>query len=141
MGLDMYLTAERHFWHGDKKPRVSGIPKGFELGSLRVEAAYWRKSNQIHAWFVKNVQRGVDDCREYDVAFSQLEELRDTCAAVLADRSLAPVLLPVQKGFFFGGDTYEDWYFSDLQETVDVIDKILKAFDRKKWRFIYYASW
>lgn len=142
MGLDMYLTAERYFWNeGDKKPRVAGIPKGFEVKSVRVEAAYWRKSNQIHAWFVKNVQNGKDDCKEYDVAFSQLIELREACVTVLGDRDTAPTVLPVQSGFFFGVTEYDEWYFSDIQETIVMIDKITKGFDYRIWGLTYRASW
>ena len=30
--------------------------------NVDVTCAYWRKANQIHAWFVDNVQQGNDDC-------------------------------------------------------------------------------
>jgi len=141
MGLDMYLTAQRHAWTYEKAPRITGIPKGFEMSSIRVNAAYWRKANAIHNWFVVNVQKGVDDCGEYDVAFEQLIELRDICSRVLADYSLAPTLLPSKSGFFFGSTEYASWYFEDLKDTVDQINKIVKAFDKKKWHLVYQASW
>lgn len=44
--------------------------------------AYWRKANAIHQWFVDHCQNGNDDCREYDVERSQLQELYDTCVLV-----------------------------------------------------------
>lgn len=141
MGLDMYLTAKKYFWWSDKKPRIGGIPKGFEAESVTVEAAYWRKSNQIHAWFVKNVQNGVDDGREYDVAHSQLRELRDVCVTVLGDRNIAPTLLPTQTGFFFGSTDYDNLYFNDVQETIVMIDKIMKGFDPMIWNLSYRVSW
>jgi hypothetical protein len=50
--------------------------------------AYWRKANQIHNWFVENVQDGNDDCKDYYVSRKQLEELRDTCKAVLLSAKL-----------------------------------------------------
>ena len=43
---------------------------------------YWRKANQIHAWFVENVQNGCDDCKAYEVSEEQLEELLDICKRV-----------------------------------------------------------
>lgn len=47
------------------------------------EAAYWRKSNQIHQWFVQNVQDGNDDCKDYYVSREQLKELVELCKTVL----------------------------------------------------------
>lgn len=47
------------------------------------EVAYWRKANQIHDWFVKNVQDGDDDCKDYHVSSEQLEELLDTINKVI----------------------------------------------------------
>jgi hypothetical protein len=145
MGLDMYLTAEKYFWRDRKEPRIGCIPKGFEAASVTVEAAYWRKSNQIHAWFVKNVQNGVDNCEKYDVSHSQLLELRDVCVTVLGDLSIdlsiAPILLPVEDGFFFGSNDYDEVYFGDLQSTVNQIDKIMIGFDSRIWNLTYHASW
>ena len=61
MGLDMYLSAKRYMWNKEREGvKVSGIdiPETLELKELRCGAAYWRKANQIHGWFVKNVQDG-----------------------------------------------------------------------------------
>lgn len=62
MGLDMYLL---------KKQEDS------------VAVGYWRKANAVHAWFVKNVQGGVDDCGQYPVRRQKLEELSELCQRVL----------------------------------------------------------
>lgn len=45
--------------------------------------AYWRKANQIHNWFVNNVQDGNDDCGLYEVSEDKLRELRDIATKVL----------------------------------------------------------
>jgi len=66
MGLDMYLSAN-----------------GAELG-------YWRKANAIHAWFVKNVQNGIDECQEANVTREQLTELKSLCERVIAGTKLVP---------------------------------------------------
>lgn len=50
--------------------------------SIVEQAAYWRKANQIHNWFVENVQDGTDDCDRYEVTKKQLEELLKICMKV-----------------------------------------------------------
>ena len=52
------------------------------------QCAYWRKANQIHKWFVDNVQGGKDDCGNYDVDVEQLKELLDTVNEVLGSTKL-----------------------------------------------------
>lgn len=45
---------------------------------------YWRKANQIHQWFVDNIQDGVDDCGWHrEVTEQDLKSLLDTCQTVL----------------------------------------------------------
>lgn len=51
---------------------------------IREEIGYWRKANEIHNWFVENVQNGVDDCEYHEeVTKEVLEELLATCQKVL----------------------------------------------------------
>ena len=47
------------------------------------EVAYWRKANAIHKWFVDNVQKGKDDCKEYRVTRRNLLDLCDLVSDVL----------------------------------------------------------
>ena len=123
MGLDMYLNAERYLWgynEGDKKlgeniGQLVGLPTDSNVKTITVEAGYWRKSNQIHNWFVQNVQEGIDECQEAYVSRDQLKELRDTCQKVLDNRDLAEQLLPTTGGFFFGGTDYDKWYYRDWE--------------------------
>jgi len=50
----------------------------------------------------------------------------------------AEELLPVTDGFFFGSQEYDEWYFNDIQETIEIIDWALKRdFDY----FAYQSSW
>lgn len=42
-------------------------------------------------------------------------------------------------GFFFGNTEKNEWYYEDLSETVEIIDRALSLGD--EWRFIYQASW
>ena len=156
MGLDMYLTGKRyiskHFNEGDTE-RAEAIQKLFpELAGkqgrwgdespvkqVEIEAGYWRKANQIHDWFVREVQGGEDNCAPYYVAREQLLELKKLCEQVLADRSKAAELLPTASGFFFGGTDYDDWYFQDLEQTIRIIDDALAL--PTSWDFEYRSSW
>lgn len=143
MGLDQYLTAKRSVFNADDE-----IAKAFdsvqdkmpgELRYIEVRAMYWRKTNHIHAWFVEKCQGGKDECQESHVSKEQLQDLLDTVKKVLADRTLAPQLLPTRPGFFFGDTSYEEWYFEDLEATKTALEKIMQYTD--DWDFYYRASW
>ena len=71
MGLDMYLFKVKK----NKDMPVDEITYGDEI-------AYWRKANQIHNWFVNNVQNKNDDCRTYNVSEQKLTDLLNTCKLV-----------------------------------------------------------
>lgn len=155
MGLDMYLTAKRYLWN-EKDSEISrkvedllgvkSIPDNRFRGSslavngITLEAMYWRKANAIHGWFVNVVQDGEDDCREYEVDREQLERLRDLCKDILEhpdaerDTDLEPTA-----GFFFGSDKKDEWYYQDLKDTVEGLDRVLSLPD--DYSFTYQASW
>ena len=105
---------------------------------VREEIGYWRKTNQIHNWFVENIQRGIDNCAEYYVDKSDLEELKEICERVLEDKSLGEELLPTEDGFFFGSTDYDDWYFSELERTIQICDW---ALNQDYDYFTYESSW
>ena len=53
------------------------------------QVGYWRKANEIHNWFVENVQDGEDDCCYHrEVTKQVLEKLLDVCNKVLASCKL-----------------------------------------------------
>ena len=144
MGLDMYLDAKRYVGYGedalsDKITQVADVPFG-KVKEITAEVAYWRKANSIHKWFVDNIQDGVDECQESYVPRDKLEELRDLCKAVLADKKLANTLLPPASGFFFGSTDIDQGYFNDVQYTVEQLDRILDV-ESDRWSFSYRASW
>ena len=148
MGLDMYLSAKlwtskygneklnKKFWACVPFKPIDNI----NSAELKVEVGYWRKSNHIHKWFVDNCQEGEDDCRYSYVSRKQLKELLELCKKVLKDKSKAKELLPVEKGFFFGSSEYDDWYFDDIKDTIDQIERVLKDVP-EEWDFEYHASW
>ena len=106
-----------------------------------MQAAYWRKVNAVHAWFVREVQGGVDDCGAYIVHPEKLAELYTTIKDVLEDPSTAPELLPSQPGFFFGSVDYDEWYFNDLRETITMLDAVKDDPRCQGKTLVYTASW
>ena len=161
MGLDMYLRASeyvsRNDWGRDEDGSIRDTPnkafkaivEAFELEdvidktgfagiSVDFPMGYWRKANQIHNWFVQNVQDGEDNCGSYYVTREQLEQLKETCIEVLANKELAEDLLPTGAGFFFGSTTYDEYYYGDLNDTIGIITRCLESkFDG----FEYQSSW
>ena len=145
MGLDMYLTARQMAFNGFKNQElynklVQEAPFALDTATLEVQVAYWRKANQIHKWFVDHVQNGVDNCEEYYVSREQLQLLLDTCKILLIDKEEASQLLPVQEGFFFGSYEYNEYYWSDIQDTVEQLEKVLTEYP-EEWSFKYQSSW
>jgi hypothetical protein len=150
MGLDMYLnkhTYVKHWEHnGDNNYEVTvtkaGNPTNIDPKKIKYiieEAGYWRKANQIHNWFVENIQKGNDDCGDYYVGTDDLEKLLDACEKVKADHSLADSLLPSASGFFFGGTEYDEWYFKDIDNTIDMLKEALA--DESDSSYYYSSSW
>src|SRR5512138_2774674 len=101
MGLDMYLTqkfyvknwshqqpAEQHKITIKKGGNVRTDIDVSKICYIETEEIYWRKANQIHKWFVHNVQEGKDDCGTYYVSEEQLQKLLDTINQVLESTAL-----------------------------------------------------
>jgi hypothetical protein len=165
MGLDMYLHAKKYVekvnWQALQNndelsydsPEVvnplwknivdtagmSGVATDIYGVNVEVTCAYWRKSNQIHAWFVDNVQGGEDNCGEYYVSHEKLKELLNTCTLAVTNKN--PNLLPPQAGFFFGGTDIDEWYWQDLMNTIEQIQRVLKLSEMSKLSFYYTSSW
>ena len=152
MGLDMYLKRKTSlFSYGDKKysldVRKNGEPLPFinpeKVDGVVEEVGYWRKFNALHDWFVENVQDGVDKCQTSEVALEQLKKLLDLLKEVQKCPDNAPELLPTTEGFFFGGTEYDDYYFEEVSETIEMLEKLI-ADDEKYdeyFEYFYRASW
>jgi hypothetical protein len=165
MGLDMYLHAKKYVekinWQALQNndelsydspeavfPLWNNIVETAGMKDVAVDiygvhvevtCAYWRKANQIHAWFVKNVQGGEDNCGEYYVSHEKLKSLLDLVNKALAERD--PNLLPPQAGFFFGGTDIDEWYWQDLKNTKAKLDRVFALPEMSKLSFYYTSSW
>jgi len=165
MGLDMYLSARKHFekvnWHtlqaNDELsydspeavyPKFNDLLEITQLtdvatdiygAEVSVTCAYWRKANQIHNWFVTNIQGGNDNCGEYYVSQDKLTELKVICEHALETKN--PSLLPPQEGFFFGSTDIDEWYWKDLTNTINQLERIFALPEIDKLSFYYSSSW
>ena len=178
MGLDMYLYKKKK-----NKP--------FELE----EVGRWRKANQIHYWFVKNLYTNKNG-GYYMVKKEHLEKLLDTCIKVLEscelvdgkkivgkyvkyvngeeiaivvnegidsklninkyhilkgfeynplemdckvikDYKYAEENLPTLKGLMYGRTDYTIEYYSDIVDTISMLEKLLSEINFES-NFIYY---
>ena len=118
MGLDQYLTANIYIGRYAKEPEKRWelqelikdffeIP-GLKATSLELDIAYWRKSNQVHKWFVDNCQDGNDDCGNYSVETEQIQELIDLCKLVLKTAKTE------KTDKIYGGTKWENGVRSDI---------------------------
>lgn len=153
----MYLRRKKYIGANYEHRNVTGsaniiiggkkIPIDFKrIVYIEEEGCYWRKANQIHKWFVDNIQNGVDNCGDYYVSTKNLQKLLDVCKEVKANPDKAPELLPTQEGFFFGNTEYDEWYFENIDYTIEQLSKILE--EEKQLNedgfysdFEYHSSW
>jgi hypothetical protein len=141
MGLDMYLTAFEFAETDDSYMYVES----------KEHSLYWRKANHIHGWFVRNVQNDQDDCEYYVVSLEKLKELHSICIQLLSKyksneitddlRELAMQMLPPTEGFFFGDTAIDEFYISDLQNTLVKLGKLIDGYGKNIVFAIYHSSW
>ena len=188
MGLDMYLYKRTYIGNNYRdlehqititipKDEGSALYKGAaalidssKINEIQESAAYWRKANAIHHWFVNNVQDGEDDCRDYWVPIEKLQELYDLCKTVLKEsKTDKPIpkdtknwsawdditvlnhedigeLLPPVGGFFFGSTEIGGSYLYDVLQTIEQIEPYLEKNEEGKYKyaiadFQYQSSW
>ena len=147
-------------WPPPLTPEYSALseyaPKGFDQFSefsgiqLTFPVGYWRKANAIHGWFVNTLANGVDECQPIYVSRENLEQLRDACKHILSvpvgvsmEDAAAEVGIEPTQGFFFGSYEMDDYYVSDLERTVEMIDHVFSLVpeDDYHYSFVYQASW
>lgn len=159
----MYLNVVKYFWSSEQeKPdelqklvtlfnlkgnKIFEDMQDYKLESLKFKCGYWRKANHIHNWFVENVQNNDDDCGYYDVSFEELQKLLNIVKEILEIKNKgkrikkAKELLPTTEGSFFGGLSYDIYYFEQLKDTKKIIEKLFKVKNIKDYDIEYHASW
>lgn len=141
MGLDMYLNRHNYIW-GKSESKVAEVTAEDWDGNVTTkrydrvtyivqEVGYWRKANAIHKWFVDNVQKGVDDCKPYDVEKDDLETLKALCLKALEKKQRYLELVNKcsihQESFADGGD--DDTFYSKETEDDKELEKIEEELD------------
>ena len=121
--------------------------------SIFEDIGYWRKANAIHNFLVQECQGGVDDCQLSIVKKTHLKDLLKRCKkaisvkdiylndGILEDGEGIEEYLPTTSGFFFGGTEFNEWFFNDVEETIELVEKVLKETDFKTQLICYRASW
>ena len=120
-------------------PRTDIKPERISL--IVEEMMYWRKFNALHQWFVNACQDGVDDCRKSYVSKSDLKELLNTLKEIRKDNSKAQELLPTTAGFFFGGTDYDEYYFEQVNVTIQKLEELDLDNDNNDGSYYYQSSW
>ncbi len=143
------------------------------ISYITEEVAYWRKFNALHGWFVENCAGGKDECQEIYVGEEGLEKVLVVLKQVseLLQKS-KPVVKVLQdwngkdfevttydcedevkdlfsptSGFFFGSDEIDGYYKKEVEDTIEVIENLLKENEVSKehglysGEFYYRASW
>lgn len=112
-----------------------------EDSDSNVEIAYWRKHNRLHGWMEalyrdkgeevteENIGNSFN-CVELELTESDIEQFE----AHVTDQ-----VLPETSGFFFGGDSYEEYEEYHRNADLNFIKDAYAAFaDGQK---VYYNSW
>jgi hypothetical protein len=132
------------------------------------EVSYWRKFNALHNWFVNECGDGEDNCQEIYIG-EKLPELLETLLKVKEvyekspkkkvkvksgwsngeetfyevevpeDTDTLDELFPTSSGFFFGGTEYDEYYIEQVNETIELIEGLLK--EDENGDYYYQASW
>lgn len=119
MGLDIYLTKKK-----------------------RSEIGYFRKVNFLVKFF-EDKGFDVENQTPFEISKEQAKELLERCKEVLKDNSKGQELLPTMDGFFFGSTDYDEYYYEDVKEVKNYIEKtLLPEFDAlKDDESIYFETW
>lgn len=156
MGLDMYLSKKTYVKQWEHIPKEEQFEvtvqrngevydkiKPERISYVTEEVMYWRKSNQIHDWFVKNCQNGVDDCGEYYVGADDLKKLYQMCKEVMEfnPEKHPQDILPTTDGFFFGNTEYDEWYYNDIKSTIEFLEGEMNSDGVFSGDYYYQSSW
>lgn len=149
------------------KPRKEIKPE--RVSYIEEEVAYWRKFNALHAWFVGECADGVDNCQPVYVPLEKLEEVLGILKQVSEKLNNSKIVTKVvknwrgeddevqvyeceeeveelfspQSGFFFGSTEIDEWYKENVDDTIEVLENLLKEEEAngRNGDYYYTASW
>lgn len=106
-----FYTQKYYYWDDKHK---------YGYGGISDQIGYWRKANQIHIWFVKNIQNGKDDCGDYEVSEQRLRELLELCKEVC--NKAVMTIAPVKNGYTFNENSERVYKYEDGAQIVNPED-------------------
>lgn len=128
MGLDQFITIRHNstnraykkyndFWKlSDEEREGKKIPDEPEKDFI---VGYFRKHNQIHKWFVDNIQNGVDDCGRYVITVKDLNNLLDICKHIMS--GVTKTKKPAKFMTDRDGVEYEIWQMDTYTPTEEIL--------------------
>ena len=145
------------------------------ISYITEEVGYWRKFNALHGWFVQNCGDGEDRCQEIHVSDDMMTNLLETLKKVQTILNKSELVTKVlvdwngkdyevqvydktdeveeifapTEGFFFGSGEIDKYFKEYVDETVELIESLLKESDEiynpvkgiYSGDFFYRASW
>jgi hypothetical protein len=114
MGLDQFVTATKE-------------------NTKSQEIMYWRKHNRLEGWMEALWRakggEGEFNCQDVELTLADLDDL---------ERAIINMELPETGGFFFGSDSYNDFY-----EPAEDLPFIKEARQRiaDGWTLFYHSWW
>ena len=161
MGLDMYLSKRTYVKNWDhmsdsqkhnitvkQGDKIREDIKPERISYITEEVGYWRKFNALHNYIVQNCADGVDNCQEIEISKDEMKEILEVLIKVhnmkntlleSGNTEKLNDLFPTSKGFFFGSTEYDEYYFQDVKDTIELFTELLK--EEKTDYFTYQASW
>lgn len=120
----------------------------FKNGDEQNELAYWFCANAILHWFDLNLKsaqnykqfkqprrNGVQNNVKYTVAKDEYFKLINDCQQALEHKGNAdkvPECLQPRCGIKFGSKAYNDYYWDDLEETIEMLTESASKIDWNK---------
>lgn len=126
-----------HFWF------VSNIQNGVDdCGSYAV-----KKEDLVELLFVcKDVMR---DCiftygsveNGYMIKDGKITALYEPDKRIVLNTADMETLLPTLSGSFFGCTGYNEWYLESVEDTIEILEKVLRETDFETEQVYYCSSW
>lgn len=135
MGLDMYLSKKKNI-------SFERLENGYTRSvDEEITFGYWRKFNALHNLIVKKLADGVDNCQQIYMGERALTNILNTLRKVDGTPSLAPNLLPTEAGPFFGSTSYDEWYFQQVKNSIEIFEEAMVVYMLGEYDIYYQASW
>tara|TARA_R110001583_G_scaffold22937_1_gene85502 strand:- start:845 stop:1249 length:405 start_codon:yes stop_codon:yes gene_type:complete len=133
MGLDMYASRKAKIILVTSKK--SNDKLNLSVGNTSVqEIAYWRKHNRLHGWMEELWRKKGNEGE-----FNTEELLLELIDIVNLEKAILKNELPMTEGFFFGGDSYEDYEEHYMTDDLKFVKEARQAINEGD--DVIYNSW